>query len=452
VTGFDLRTDPRFVGYQADFLHRIASEMHSGSLHLLVAPVGSGKSFAIAGSLVELMRVGCLKRVLVLAPGAMLAAQWTCLVNQMGGDSVTVDSGVFRLMREKIGGVPSAWPQGVYVMSVDLAKRVGVKDLLGAVDWDLVIVDEAHGLSGQRLDFVRGLAGESEGPALLLATHMRNGVCAAISNGAHVIDWNETLNDLRSRVGSPDSSLVRVTKTYHRSEEEAEVARDVLRMARTLGATKGMMLLRRASSSVMALENTLMRWVESPISPSLHAPNIERLLQSVEQLHVDSKLECFKQLIHDLHGGGVEHSVAFTEFMGTIECVAAALDDSDLPIFLLHGGLTSQEHAQILDSFKLQGGLLLTTVAAIKSVEVKLVNAVIHYDLPMSPDAFAVRENQFYNYFREGAGAAYLLQDEVGAYPLDAVLARLVTSATVGSSDVDFDALYAEALLPRDCT
>ena len=102
MTDNEIRTDPRYTAYQAEFFHHFVAEVEPGSIHLLVAPVGTGKSFVMAGSISELARTGRLQRVLILAPAAW-APQWAYLLNDFGQDSVVIDGRTLRLLRERIG-------------------------------------------------------------------------------------------------------------------------------------------------------------------------------------------------------------------------------------------------------------------------------------------------------------------------------------------------------------
>ena len=85
MTNANLRADPRYTPYQRDFFSRFAVEFEQGSVHLLWGPVGSGKSFAMAGSISELAKARCVRRTLVLAPAA-LVEQWADLLEGRGLD------------------------------------------------------------------------------------------------------------------------------------------------------------------------------------------------------------------------------------------------------------------------------------------------------------------------------------------------------------------------------
>ena len=403
MTDAEIRPDPRYTPYQADFFKRFVAEVGPGSVHLLVAPVGTGKSFVMAGTISELVRTSRLRRVLILAPAA-LGAQWADLLSSEGQEHVLVDGRVLRLLRQQLAN--KDWPVGVYAMSIDLAKRDDVRNLLSAVSWDLVVVDEAHLLSGQRRRLVEDLAGMKGGPALLLATasNVRGQGAWGVSDRAKVIDWREAVAEHFSRqfMGG-DAHLIRITRGYRRSNDEVAVARQVLATSQQLGPLRGMVLLQRAASSVSALEDSLNRWVaerdggQEPLDDTVeelldeapsasvgsliskeHLDMLEELLQLVERLRSDSRLHCFNGILEELIGAGLRHVVVFCEYRTTLDYLANAVERLDFPKFEFHGGLTHEQRSEVLSRFKEGGGLLITTAAS-QGVTFNFVEAVIHW-------------------------------------------------------------------------
>jgi superfamily II DNA or RNA helicase len=438
MTYAELRTDSRYTPYQAEFFHRFADEIKPGSLHVLSAPIGTGKSFVMAGSISELARTKRLQRVAILTPPA-LTAQWAYILRDLGQETAVVDGPALRLLRERIGSAADKWPEGVYVMSIDLAKRLDVRELVSAVPWDLIVVDEAHALGGQRLRLIEDLAVKERAPALLLATHAQGKVARAFSERARVFDWRDAVADFRSpqREGA-ETPLVRETRRYRRSDEEAAVAREVLTIARELGRMKGMILLTRATSSISSLEETLVGWVEEPHESSGHSGALERLLQQVERLRSDSRFECFNSLLEELIEDGIRHVVVFCEYRATLEYLAAAVERVEFRDYQIHAGISAEEHSEVLESFKCEGGLLITTTAS-EGLSLNFVEAAIHYDLPLSPAAFAQREGRYHRYGRSQSCTVYLFEDETGALPLEGLLLRMVQKIDLITDDADTD-------------
>jgi len=438
MTTTDLRPDPGFTPYQLEFFSQFVSEARPGSVHLLLAPVGTGKSYAMASTVSELVRSERIHRVLILCP-APLTTQWRYLLARWGQKPVVVDSRALRVLRQQLGSSPDSWPAGVYVMSVDLAKRSDARELLMAENWDLTVVDDAHALTGQRLLLVEELT-RADTVATLLATHVQDGVPASLAVDATPIDWCDAVAEFRARQEEGASPpLVRETRTYRRTEEEAAIANLVIECARELCQLKGMVLLQRASSSICSLEDSLVRWVESPEQADELRDRLEDLLLSVEQLRTDSRLACFKGLVEELVGKGVGHVVVFCEYRATLDYLAAAVERLDFPDFGLHGGMTDEDRRQIIDNFEHDGGLLITTATASEALSLNLVEAAIHYDLPTSAAAFAQRQGRYHRYGRQRQCTVYFFEDETGCLPLEDLLLRMTRKLDLVTGEMGFD-------------
>jgi hypothetical protein len=336
-------------------------------------------------------------------------------------------------------------------MSTDLAKRPDVKDLLSAARWDLVIADEAHLLAGQRLLLVEGLAGNNPAPALLLlsAFGLRNKAMPALSRKATVIDWRRAAAELCGLdEGVQDSSLVHVIRRYRRSPEEVRLVHHVIEYARQLGSDKGMDLLKFAASSTSNLENRLISWAETHNKEADDHGQIESLLLQLEQLRVDSRLDCFKFLVEELIERKVRHIVAMCEYRTTLDYLAAAVEKFDPPNFRLHSELTDEQRLNIISRFEAEGGLLIITGAASKGVSLCFVGAVIHYDLPVSPMAFYVRESRYNRYGRMQPCTVYFFEDESGAFPFEDLLLRMARKLdrVTNCTDIDMGGLFHAAL------
>ena len=91
------------------------------------------------------------------------------------------------MLREQRGETDE-WSKGLYTMSIDLAKRPDVRELLSTAGWDLVVVDEAHSLSGRRLQLVDELRAMNPAPALLLASSFLDKGTREFSENASIID------------------------------------------------------------------------------------------------------------------------------------------------------------------------------------------------------------------------------------------------------------------------
>ncbi|ASI99611.1 hypothetical protein A3L02_08595 [Thermococcus celer Vu 13 = JCM 8558] len=144
------------------FKHQFQSLYHAMVSHpvrmLIADEIGLGKTvqaLAIARYL-ELQRGA--RKILVLVP-KILREQWKMEIKRVGGVPWVIHSG--GEVRNVLNAVRNAG-RGYVVVSIDLAKRPPHREEFLGVNWDLVIIDEAHNvtLGTQRFDFVRELIGK----------------------------------------------------------------------------------------------------------------------------------------------------------------------------------------------------------------------------------------------------------------------------------------------------
>lgn len=437
-------TRPQYTSFQQSFIQQVTREFGLHSAHLLLAPAGAGKSFALGGAVADLVRWKPNLRVLVLSPAA-LVPQWMNMLVMRELDAVAVDGRALRLQQVKDGDPSQVWPSGIYLMSVDLAKRNDALATISGVPWDLVVIDEAHLLSGQRMSLVETLAQAQHRPALLLATCIRAGVdeLSMLSETMKLIDWTNDFE--RLWVESTGAKISRTVRPYRRSEEEIRIASQACAIARSfLTASdecrlRGMSLLRAAASSVSALEATLIRWIETSELDDAECGHLERLLEEVELLRDDSRLLAFKELVGELIGNGIRHAVVFCEFRTTLDYLAAVAERSELAEFVLHGGLSNEQRRDIVRSFEDDGGLLVTTTVATRGFSLSYVEAAIHYDLPLAPAAYAERKGRYHRYGRATPCTSYLFKDSSGALPFEDILVGMAQEVDVSASYPEFD-------------
>lgn len=112
---------------------------------LLADDAGAGKTI-MAGLLIrELKLRGLIERVLVICP-ANLSFQWQRELTEKFGENFLVLKGAS--IREQFG--INQWIENNQIItSLDLAKRDDILPGLKQVNWDLVIVDEAHRMSAR---------------------------------------------------------------------------------------------------------------------------------------------------------------------------------------------------------------------------------------------------------------------------------------------------------------
>jgi superfamily II DNA or RNA helicase len=140
---------------------------------LLADDPGAGKTIMAGLLLKELKLRHIVERILILSP-APLTLQWQDELRSKFSETFEVINSI--LAKGQLAGNP--WERfRQCIASIDFAKRDDVIPGILQVDWDLVIIDEAHKCSARKLDapsgrykLVRELSGITERILLLTAT------------------------------------------------------------------------------------------------------------------------------------------------------------------------------------------------------------------------------------------------------------------------------------------
>jgi superfamily II DNA or RNA helicase len=408
-----------------------------GSRVLIADEVGLGKTIQAGLILAELKAMGAADRVLVLTP-AGLREQWKGeLLDRFGIDATLVDMAQARRQTASLPAGLNPWSTiPVVVTSVDYAKRPEVLPAILACHWDVIVVDEAHGVTPEsdRHRAISTLAARASYLILLTATP-HNGDRAAF----------EALCELGSTSGgTPDRLLafrrqrrdvslglerrVHRVKVYsspaerrmHDRLEEFSRALDAERHGDPAVALTLAMLHKRALSSARSLESSVMRRLEAlpsaganpvvqlalPLDegggelnttdeapgwiwPSLDSPERERhLLERVAEAarnaaRQETKLAKLARLLKRLDARK-ESAIVFTEYRDTLAHVQRVLGR---PCAVVHGGLSRAERRSALGNFSHgRHRVLLATDAAGEGLNLhQACRVVVNLELPWNP-------------------------------------------------------------------
>ncbi len=439
--------DPRFTSYQASFLDHFVSEAKAGSVHILIAPAGTGKSLVVAAGVSELIRLDRSRRVLILTYFKTLVEQWSYILQDFGQSSLKLDGRELRLLREKIGGKTKEWPPGVYAASINFAARPDVRDLIADVQWDVIVMDDSRDMDESQLQYIRKLLDREKAPAMLFTTTVNDMNFAA---DAKVYNWNKEVNDFLSTksVGSKQRIITTEICSYRRSEEEVAIMQEVMNFVTSLDQDTGLHLLEKASSSIVSLEDILVKLVDSSEATLEQVEKVENILSLVESLQVDSRLEKFRGLLDDLVKQGFRHIVVFCEYRETLAYLAGAIELLDVPKFQLQIDIPDSHRNTILKSFRSDGGVLIMTPVP-EGVSLKFVDAVVHYDISISSFDMANRQGYYHRFSREDPCAVNFFNDESNALPLEGLLLKMhgKTERIIDVAELDTSEIWRKTVL-----
>ena len=410
-----------------------------GCRFLIADAVGLGKTVQAGLMIAELFQRQPDARALVVCP-AGLREQWHGELQDRFDLSADVldTAGVARATAGlPVGFNPWSAPR-VAITSIDYVKRPEVMRCLETLIWDIVILDEAHGLAGRsdRAAAATALATRARFVVMLTATP-HSGDADAFRRMSHIGRLGEDdplllFSRGRADAGVPGSRrtvLLRVRPTV------AETAmHDALRAYAQLvwfhasegggaGARLAMSVLaRRACSSAASLERSVQRrmallghesqrptpqldlpfalatpddlapdsQLEAPglADPAEEQRHLGRILALARDAsRAESKLAALRRLLSWTH----EPAIVFTEYRDTLEHVASAVPG--VTFVRLHGGLTPRERADALRQFT-SGAvrLLLATDAASEGLNLHhRCRLVVNLELPWTPLRLAHR-------------------------------------------------------------
>jgi superfamily II DNA or RNA helicase len=409
-----------------------------GTRLLLADAVGLGKTIQAGLIASELLARGIVERLLVLTP-AGLREQWCSeLSSRFAIDAQLVDGRVLRQLTATLPVGVNPWTTvAVAVASVDYVKRAEVLPAVAARAWDLVIVDEAHGVAGDsdRQEAVQQLTSAAAYVLLLTATpHSGDRRAFVALTGLGAIDEPDDDRLLVFRRTRTDVGIDARRRTHvvrvRPTADERRVHAWLERYAAAVRADHGglapdswlalSVLHKRAFSSAWALAMSANRRRETlsssvdgerageqlalpladaygeltcaddtPAWPAaIGLASVERERRMLDELascarYVERHESKLRALIRLLRRAG-EPAIIFTEYRDTLLHVQRQLQS---PAVILHGGLSREERTAALAAFaRRTPPLLLATDAAAEGLNLQhTCRLVINLELPWNP-------------------------------------------------------------------
>lgn len=392
--------------HQLDTTRRVIQEM--GGRAILADEVGLGKTIEAGMILKEYMLRGLVRRALILTPAA-LCWQW------------------FEELREKFR-IPVALHRSQYdwerceciIASIDTAKREPNLSQVLEIDWDLLIVDEAHKLknfSTQNWKFVNSI--HKKYFLMLTATPVQNdlkelynlitllkpgqlGTYAAFKR--RFMADRRTPRDaeaLRALLGQVmirnrrGTGTIEFTKRIVQSipvrltEAERQLYLDVhgfirRQMQKSLAEKRTILpyitLLREVCSSTWAAALTLKKLSEK-VQPDDVRDELMALLQQAVNIETGAKVQRLLQLLQNTKG----KAIVFTEYRGSQAFIRKHLEAAGLGIVTFDGSLSASRKEFTKFLFRRYGDVLVSTESGGEGINLQYCNNVINFDLPWNP-------------------------------------------------------------------
>ncbi len=463
------------------------------ALRLLLADeVGLGKTIQAGLVCAEMRLRGLGDRILILTP-AGLRAQWADeLRGKFGLDAEIVDSAT---LERRVASLPQGlnpWtPPAISILSIDFAKHPELLGPLSAIRWDVLVVDEAHGVASapERSKAARQLASRSRVVLLATATPHNGDETAfrALCGTGKLPGEGPIAVVRRSRAdigltGRRRTSILRVRSTPAEARMHHLLGRYLDAVWREAAGRSDrraqlamVVLWKRGLSSAASLEASLSRRLAALDSAPRHPVQAALPLTAAEQIEADldssddvspdilgapglldaaTELKALAGIVHAATAAAVaeskveildrflsrvdEPAIVFTEYRDTLERLHRSLGRHG-PCACIHGGLPPGERHEVCRDFsKGRLRLLLATDAAGEGLNLHACcRLVINMELPWNPMRLEQRAGRVDRLDQKRtAHVVHLVARDTAEVGLLSRLIRRVDAARSGIGDV----------------
>ena len=397
-------------GYQLDTVRRVLRDFRGRVL--LADEVGLGKTIEACLTLKEYWIRGLVRKALILTP-ASLVGQWVDeLTERFALTPVAADAQLVR--RDE-----HLWTrEPLVVASLPLARQAGLRDRLSRIEYDLVIVDEAHALKNRasagwqlvndlKKRFLLLLSATPVGnnltelynliqllrPGLLQSEaqfRRAYGRIEALSEAGRRDRLRELLREVmvrntRAHIDLKLPKRIAATHIVRPAPEEAHVLgtlaaaiRDRYHTATAADRWRMTILQMQAGSGPAALRAGLRDHTgQTEGGPFAAVAEALERIRGARSAKVEALL--------DLARRSPEKKIVFTRFRATLDELEAALAAAGRRVSVFHGGLSSVDKQRAIDAFQDDAEILLSTEIGGEGRNLQFCRTVINYDLPWNP-------------------------------------------------------------------
>lgn len=403
-------TNVEHFGYQLDTVRRVLRDFRGRVL--LADEVGLGKTIEACLTLKEYWMRGLARKALILTP-ASLVGQWVDeLTERFALTPVAADAQLLRRDDEFWTREP------LVVASLPLARQAGHRDRLSRIEYDLVIVDEAHALKNRasagwqlvndlKKRFLLLLSATPVGnnltelynliqllrPGLLQGEaqfRREYGQIEALSQAGRRDRLRELLREVmvrntRAHIDLKLPKRLAATHIVRPAPEEvqvldalAAVIRDRYNTATAADRWRMTLLQMQAGSGPAALRAGLRDHAGRTDSGPFAAV-------AAALAEIGSARSAKVEALLDLARRSPEKKIVFTRFRATLDELDAALSAAGRRVSVFHGGLSSLDKQRAIDAFQDDAEILLSTEIGGEGRNLQFCRTVINYDLPWNP-------------------------------------------------------------------
>ncbi len=410
--------DVKILDYQLATVKHVLKNLRGRAL--LCDEVGLGKTIEAGLVMMEYLLRGLVRRVLILTPPS-LVEQWREEMQiKFNLDFVTHDSPEFKSHSQPWEKFPRI------IASLDTAKRENHRQEVLKVDYDMVIVDEAHHLKNHRTRAYQLVEKLKKKYILLLtATPVENSMeelfnlitllvpgqleTASSFKKTYITRGNplkpkntaalkQLLQEVMIRNRRSETGVI----TSRRQAETIELSLSAEEMAfyqrltffirgyyKTGAERNGTgvnqfilkTLQREAGSSIEAVIPTLKKLAANTAYPKDLRDILEMLVARAQEVPRRAKAEAVLNLLREI----TDRVVIFTSFRETQQYLTALLRREGLTVAEMHGGMRRQKKEEELQFFASEAQVLVSTETGSEGRNLQFCQNMINYDLPWNP-------------------------------------------------------------------
>jgi len=390
--------------HQLEVARQVVENMNGKAI--LADEVGLGKTIEAGLILKEYMIRGLVKKVLILVP-ASLVSQWAMELNTKFHIPAIAQRKSY------------VWEQcDVVVSSIDTAKRAPHCEIINNLNYDLIIIDEAHKLKNNKTknyEFVQNL--KKRFCLLLTATPIQNRIeeifnLVSLLKPGHLgsetaffdkykkdsrsVNDDEHLRELVNKVmirNRRADTGIEWTKRHVEtiaiefSKEERALYDSILGLRDSEGGLASsqfslMTLQREACSSREAVFYTLKNMLQKQENPSIAFQEIiAGLIKKVESVTKNSKAAKALELIQKIN----DKVIIFTEYRATQLYLQWFLKQNGITSVPFRGGFKRGKKDWMRELFQKNVQVLIATEAGGEGINLQFCSHIINFDLPWNP-------------------------------------------------------------------
>lgn len=394
-----------FLEHQIEAAKSVINHMNGRAI--LADEVGLGKTIEAGLILKEYLFRNLVKRVLILVPSS-LVNQWSEELYSKFFIQTTIYRKNYR------------WDEhSIMISSIDLAKRSPHREQILSLDYDLIIVDEAHRLKNEKTlnyQFVKAI--KKKYCLLLTATPIQNDLLE-LFNLVSIIKpgllgsyrsfkktyKNPTPNDKRHlhhliqrvmvRNRRKDTILQDVKRHIHtvwlQFTPEEQVVYD--RLEQTLKETPAiakLTYLKELCSSREACYLSLQKQLETNVKETV-AKRMNEIAQLPHHIKAKTVIDIIKQI-------GKDKVIIFTQYRATQYYLQWYLQQHNYHVLTFSGGLKRGQKQWIQKLFESDYQILIATEAGGEGINLQFCHHLINYDLPWNPMHVEQRIGRIHRY------------------------------------------------------